>query len=99
MHPEDYRYCRYEVQGPLLTLTIDRREVLNALHSDAYRELADAFDRYAADAAVRVAIAWLISARCSQWDSAAHCAAALDAVARCGSGRARYWWRSSRSSR
>ncbi|WP_277183295.1 enoyl-CoA hydratase-related protein [Caballeronia sp. BR00000012568055] len=51
-----YRYCRYEVEGPLLTLTIDRPEVLNALHPDAHRELADAFDRYAADPALRVAI-------------------------------------------
>jgi enoyl-CoA hydratase/carnithine racemase len=52
----DYRYCRYEVDGPLLTLTIDRPEVLNSLHPDAHRELADAFDRYAADPALRVAI-------------------------------------------
>jgi enoyl-CoA hydratase/carnithine racemase len=52
----DYRYCRYEVNGPLLTLTIDRPEVLNSLHPDAHRELADAFDRYAADPALRVAI-------------------------------------------
>jgi enoyl-CoA hydratase/carnithine racemase len=56
MQPENYRYCRYEVEGPRLTLTIDRPEVLNALHPDAHRELADAFDRYAADPALRVAI-------------------------------------------
>ena len=52
----NYRYCRYEVDGPLLTLTIDRPEVLNSLHPDAHRELADAFDRYAADPVLRVAI-------------------------------------------
>lgn len=51
-----YQYCRYEVEGPLLTLTINRPEVLNALHPDAHREFADAFDRYAADSALRVAI-------------------------------------------
>ena len=56
MQAETYRYCRYEVEGPLLTLTIDRPDVLNALHPDAHRELADAFDRYAADPALRVAI-------------------------------------------
>ncbi|SAK82472.1 short chain enoyl-CoA hydratase [Caballeronia temeraria] len=56
MEAAQYRYCRYEVEGPLLTLTIDRPEVLNALHPDAHRELADAFDRYAADPALRVAI-------------------------------------------
>jgi enoyl-CoA hydratase/carnithine racemase len=51
-----YRFCRYEVDGALLTLTIDRPEVMNSLHPDAHRELADAFDRYAADPALRVAI-------------------------------------------
>jgi crotonobetainyl-CoA hydratase len=56
MQAERYRFCRYEVDGPLLTLTIDRPEVLNSLHPDAHRELADAFDRYAADPALRVAI-------------------------------------------
>src|SRR5471032_399421 len=56
MTPDAYRYCRYEVDGPLLTLTIDRPEVLNAMHPDAHREFADAFDRYAADPSLRVAI-------------------------------------------
>ncbi|MDR5762444.1 enoyl-CoA hydratase-related protein [Caballeronia sp. LZ035] len=56
MQAETYRYCRYEVEGPLLTVTIDRPEVLNALHPDAHRELGDAFDRYAADPSLRVAI-------------------------------------------
>jgi len=51
-----YRYCRYEVDGPLLTLTIERPEVLNALHPEAHRELAEAFDCYAADDSLRVAI-------------------------------------------
>jgi crotonobetainyl-CoA hydratase len=51
-----YQYCRYEVEGPLLTLTIDRPEVLNAIHPEAHLELADAFDRYAADDSLRVAI-------------------------------------------
>jgi enoyl-CoA hydratase/carnithine racemase len=56
MTPETYRYCRYEVDGPLLTLTIDRPEVLNAMHPDAHREFADALDRYADDTSLRVAI-------------------------------------------
>ncbi|MDR5802725.1 enoyl-CoA hydratase-related protein [Caballeronia sp. LZ001] len=56
MTPETVRFCRYEVEGPLLILTIDRPEVLNALHPQAHRELAEAFDRYAADASLRVAI-------------------------------------------
>jgi enoyl-CoA hydratase/carnithine racemase len=56
MQSANYRYCRYEVKGPLLTLTIDRPSVLNALHPEAHKELANAFDRYAADPALRVAI-------------------------------------------
>jgi len=56
MTHETYRYCRYQVDGPLLTLTIDRPEVLNALDPDAHCEFADAFDRYAADPSLRVAI-------------------------------------------
>lgn len=51
-----YQFCRYEVDGPLLTLTIDRPEVLNALHPEAHFELADAFDRFAEDDGLRVAI-------------------------------------------
>lgn len=56
MQPKHYQYCHYDVEGPLLTITIDRPEVLNALHPAAHRELADAFDRYAADPILRVAI-------------------------------------------
>lgn len=51
-----YRYCLYEAEGALLTLTLNRPEVLNALHREAHFELADAFDRYAADPALRVCI-------------------------------------------
>ena len=51
-----YRHCRYQVDGEILTLTIDRPEVLNALHPEAHAELADAFDRYRDDALLRVAI-------------------------------------------
>lgn len=51
-----YRFCRYETDGPLLTITLDRPEVLNALHREAHFECADAFDRYAADPNLRVAI-------------------------------------------
>lgn len=56
MTPDTYRYCRYQVDDPLLTLTIDRPEVLNAMHPDAHHEFADAFDRYVADPSLRVAI-------------------------------------------
>jgi enoyl-CoA hydratase/carnithine racemase len=51
-----YRYIRFERDGAILTLTLDRPEVLNALHLDAHVELSRAFDAYASDADLRVAI-------------------------------------------
>jgi len=56
MGTASYSYCRYEIDGQILTITIDRPEVLNALHPEAHHELAEAFDRYAADPHLRVAI-------------------------------------------
>jgi enoyl-CoA hydratase/carnithine racemase len=53
---DTYRYCRVERDGHVLTITIDRPEVLNALHPEGHRELARAFDAYAADPDLRVAI-------------------------------------------
>jgi enoyl-CoA hydratase/carnithine racemase len=50
------RHCRIARDGPILTITIDRPEVLNALHEEAHAELSRAFDDYAADPALRVAI-------------------------------------------
>ena len=52
----DFRHIRVARDGQVLHITIDRPEVLNALHPPAHRELARAFDRYAADADLRVAI-------------------------------------------
>ena len=51
-----YRYIRFERDGPILTLTLDRPEVLNALHLEAHVELSRAFDAYAANPELRVAI-------------------------------------------
>jgi crotonobetainyl-CoA hydratase len=53
---DDFRYCRVERDGQVLTITIDRPEVLNALHPPAHDELARAFDLYATDPELRVAI-------------------------------------------
>jgi enoyl-CoA hydratase/carnithine racemase len=53
---ECWRFCRVEADGPVLTITIDRPEVLNALHREGHFELARAFDRYRDDPALRVAI-------------------------------------------
>jgi enoyl-CoA hydratase/carnithine racemase len=52
----DLRFCRVARDGHLLTITIDRPEVMNALHPPAHAELARAFDLYAADPELRVAI-------------------------------------------
>lgn len=51
-----WRFCRYEVDGPVLTITLDRPEVLNAMHREGHFELARAFDRYRDDPSLRVAI-------------------------------------------
>ena len=56
MQIPDCRYCRAEVAGPVLTITLDRPEVLNALNPAAHVELASLFDFYAADAGLQVAI-------------------------------------------
>ena len=49
-------YCRLERDDAILTITIDRPEVLNSLHLPAHLELNRAFDLYAADPSLRVAI-------------------------------------------
>jgi enoyl-CoA hydratase/carnithine racemase len=51
-----FQYIRVERDDAILTITLDRPEVLNALHQAAHFELAQAFDLYAADPALRVAI-------------------------------------------
>lgn len=45
-----------EQRGHALWITIDRPEVRNALNPQAHRELADAFDRFAANDALWVAV-------------------------------------------
>ena len=51
-----FEYLRLDREDAILTITIDRPEVLNALHLPAHVELDRAFDLYAADPALRVAI-------------------------------------------
>jgi crotonobetainyl-CoA hydratase len=48
--------CRVERQGAVLWITIDRPQVLNALDAATHAALADAFDTYAADPELRVAV-------------------------------------------
>ncbi|MCB1014681.1 MAG: crotonase/enoyl-CoA hydratase family protein [Acidimicrobiales bacterium] len=52
----DYTQIAYEVRGPVLTLTLDRPEKLNAFTPTMFHELLDAFDRADADDDVRVVI-------------------------------------------
>jgi crotonobetainyl-CoA hydratase len=49
-------FCRVEREGHLLLVTIDRPEVLNALHPPANHELAVVFDEFAADPELWIAI-------------------------------------------
>jgi enoyl-CoA hydratase/carnithine racemase len=44
-----YQYVAVEKDGPITTITLNRPEVMNALHSDAHFELAEVFDAFAAD--------------------------------------------------
>ena len=44
-----YEFVRVTRDGPITTITINRPEVMNALHSDAHFELAEVFDAFAAD--------------------------------------------------
>ncbi|MEZ6016469.1 MAG: enoyl-CoA hydratase-related protein [Planctomycetota bacterium] len=50
------KFCKVESDGHLLVVTIDRPEVLNALHPAASFELATVFDAFEADTEHRVAI-------------------------------------------
>jgi enoyl-CoA hydratase/carnithine racemase len=49
-------FCRVESDAGLLVITMQRPEVLNALHLPAHTELSSIFDAYAADPSLRVAI-------------------------------------------
>ncbi len=49
-------FCKIEREGPLYIVTLNRPEVMNALHPMANQELAKAFDDFAADPSLWVAI-------------------------------------------
>jgi len=56
MNNANLRYCTVEREGPLTVVTLNRPEVLNALHPPAHFELAGVFDGFAADPEQWVAI-------------------------------------------
>ena len=51
-----YKYVVVEQDGPITTVTLNRPEVMNALHSDAHFELDEVFNAFAADAGQWIAI-------------------------------------------
>ncbi|WP_304166220.1 enoyl-CoA hydratase-related protein [Phenylobacterium aquaticum] len=44
-----YEFIKVEREGPVTVITLNRPEVMNALHSPAHFELHEAFDAFAAD--------------------------------------------------
>ncbi len=44
----DYQYCQVEDEGRVRVVTLNRPEVMNALHSDAHHELEQVWDEFAA---------------------------------------------------
>lgn len=53
---QDYRFIKVASAKGVTTITLDRPEVLNALHTAMHFELHQAFDAFAADPAQRIAI-------------------------------------------
>lgn len=51
-----FEFIVYEQEGPIVTITLNRPEKLNALSDELMYELGDAFDKIQADASVRVVI-------------------------------------------
>src|ERR1700676_1283970 len=52
----EYQFCKVEREGRLTLVTLNRPEVMNALHAPAHLELAGVFDAFAADPEQWVAI-------------------------------------------
>src|SRR5438445_1412186 len=52
----EYQYCKVQREGRLTLVTLNRPEVMNALHAPAHVELAEVFDNFASDQDQWVAI-------------------------------------------
>ncbi|WP_404479359.1 enoyl-CoA hydratase-related protein [Novosphingobium sp. BL-52-GroH] len=50
------QFCKVEIDGHVMTVTIDRPEMRNALHGEANFELGEVFDSFEADPSLWVAI-------------------------------------------
>src|ERR1700722_9383612 len=44
----EYQFCKVEDEGKIRIVTLNRPEVMNALHSDAHQELEKVWDEFAA---------------------------------------------------
>src|SRR5438045_238380 len=78
---------RYEVDGAVLTVTIDRPEVRNAVDPETARALVDSFARFDQDPGLRVAVLTGAGrAFCAGFDLKALAAGAPDALAPTGPG-------------
>ncbi|HEX3808651.1 MAG TPA: enoyl-CoA hydratase-related protein [Rhizomicrobium sp.] len=53
---DDLKFCRVDREGPLTIVTLNRPEVMNAVHAPMHAELAQVFDAFAADPQQWVAI-------------------------------------------
>src|SRR5690242_14103535 len=51
-----YEFCRVDREGPLTIVTLNRPEVMNAIHAPASEELSAVFDDFANDPGQWVAI-------------------------------------------
>lgn len=56
LNPSELKFSTVEIEDQILTITINRPELLNALHRDAHYELSEIFDAFAGDDSLRVAI-------------------------------------------
>lgn len=52
----DTQFCKVDIDGHIMTITINRPEMRNALHGEANYELDEVFDRFEADPSLWVAI-------------------------------------------
>ena len=53
---KSYEFCKVEREGRLTIVTLNRPEVMNALHGPAHQELGEVFDAFSADPEQWVAI-------------------------------------------
>lgn len=56
MPDSGFKHCKVERRDQILTITLNRPEVLNAMNPEAHFELDEVFDLYAADPDIHVAI-------------------------------------------